>query len=159
MLWALLSPGSQKLWSWPSHLCGLHNASPSLPWKDVLISHHLHDTGRSHTRLRSKELHLVSPSQLWVSNPAYHTAGNDRRYPSLVSSTPTTLCNLVALSTVEEPTNTKAEMWQVTAEDWEQVISLSVLWSTPIPKHMYTLKHTQIFVLGCSEFPPSHTPK
>lgn len=53
-------------------------------------------------------------------------------------------------------------MWQVTTTELKAnyfSFSFAVNSLAPPPQHMYTLKHTYIFVLRCSEFPRSHTPK
>lgn len=91
--WYPLTPRNSEVS--PHTFVVLHSASSYSSWKAVLISHHPNDTRVSHERLKSKELHLVAPSQPWGGNPTYCKNRNKCRY--LVSAVQM-LHNLVALS-------------------------------------------------------------
>lgn len=146
-LWNLCSRcyylfNSQELWSWPSPLCSALQYFSS--WKDVFISHYSHDTLISCMQLKIRELLYSSISS--VSNCAYHTNGNECRYPIFSSLVQTHLCNLSALSAEEKPKNTKAGMLQVTAEAVGEWMSfLLALWSDSPRTHAHAHTHTLFF--------------
>lgn len=147
----------------PHSFVVLRNTSPYLPWKDVLISHHPHDTGFSRKRLRNRELHLV----FTLPAPGFQSGlPHNREWMWVLKSCLFCPNNTTwsGISTEEKPKHTKAEMWLVTARELRaNNFSFGFVVNPHVQIHVrkptYTLKNVYIFVLGCSEFPHSHIPK